>query len=76
MPSWTKHWSGSRRDAEPAMAGGIVWPVSLYLGDTEDNLVAAQELAEEAGGEVERVHLEELARQRAGYRNLGGHRQR
>jgi hypothetical protein len=35
-----------------------------HLGDAEDDLAAAQELAEEAGGKVERVHLEELAGQR------------
>jgi hypothetical protein len=43
-----------------------------HLGDAEDDLVAAQELAEEAGGKVERIHLEELARQRAAYMRMQG----
>lgn len=33
------------------------------LSYAEDDLVAAQELAEEAGGEVEGIHLEEVSRQ-------------
>lgn len=47
-----------------------------HLSDAHDDFVAAQELAEEAGGEVERIHLEELARQWATYRQLRGHRRR
>jgi hypothetical protein len=33
------------------------------LGDAEDDFIAAEELAEEAGREVESVDLKELARQ-------------
>ena len=33
------------------------------LGDAEDNLIAPKELAEEAGGQVEGIHLEEVSRQ-------------
>jgi len=58
------------------MARGIVWPVSLHLSDAEDDLIAAQELAEEAWGEVERIDLKELARQRDPHRRLRGHRRR
>jgi len=41
------------------------------LGDAEDDLVALQQLAEEAGGEVEGIHLEELPRQCAPNRQHG-----